>query len=389
MSSSAETSDGEHEVELIVHDASPSGDDSGAAVADEIAPLLTQPEKAKINIFTLSYPRKTSKDTVRKSLETETSAVAQFVLWVWSGSRYSGLMCMAISSTIYFVMEVFADVFSVQSIPLLEAAFTRCTIMLVLSFVWLRKCGQPISGLANVKNLLISRALTGYLSLMCFIYCMQRLPLPQAIVLSFTTPIMASVVARIILHEKYKISDVGGLACSFFGVLFIYRQMLTTQDKNGGENTSVRGSSYIFAVLAGLLSSITGGISYCLTKAGSKASDQPLLTVFSFGLLASPASAAICLFTLEDFVFPDLHSFSVMILLGVLAFFAEVFLARGLQLEKTGKVANVIYMEAALSQLWGIGSSRIALSFGRIIGCLLIFISVSCTMYFGPDKDTE
>ncbi|KAM1919617.1 hypothetical protein ACFX15_023534 [Malus domestica] len=389
MSSSAETSDGEHEVELIVHDASPSGDDGGAAVADEIAPLLTQPEKAKINIFTLSYPRKTSKDTVRKALETETSAVAQFVLWVWSGSRYSGLMCMAISSTIYFVMEVFADVFSVQSIPLLEAAFTRCTIILVLSFVWLRKCGQPISGLANVKNLLISRALTGYLSLMCFIYCIQRLPLPQAIVLSFTTPIMASVVARIILHEKYKISDVGGLACSFFGVLFIYRQMLTAQDKNGGENTSVRGSSYIFAVLAGLLSSITGGISYCLTKAGSKASDQPLLTVFSFGLLASPASAAICLFTLEDFVFPDLHSFSVMILLGVLAFFAEVFLARGLQLEKTGKVANVIYMEAALSQLWGIGSSRIALSFGRIIGCLLIFISVSCTMYFGPDKDTE
>ncbi|XP_070661592.1 uncharacterized protein [Malus domestica] len=294
---------------------------------------------------------------------------------------------MAISCTIYFVMEIFADVFSVQSIPLLEAAFTRRTLILVLSFVWLRKCEQPVSGLATVKNLLISRALTGYISLMCFIYCIQRLPLSQAIVLSFTTPIMASVVARIILHEKYKIADVGGLVCSFFGVLFIYRQMLTTQDKNGGKNTSVRGSSYIFAVLAGLLSSITGGISYCLTKAGSKASDQPLLTVFSFGLLASPASG-VCLFAVEEFVFPNLYSFSVMLVLGVLAFFAEVFLARGLQLEKTGKVANVIYMEAALSQLWGIGSSRIALSLGRIIGCVLILISVSCTMYIGPDKDT-
>ncbi|XP_009365105.1 uncharacterized protein LOC103954974 [Pyrus x bretschneideri] len=388
MSSSAETSDGEHEVELIVHDPSASGDDGGAAVADDIAPLLMQPEKPKINIFTLSYPRGTSKDQVRKPLEMETSSVAQFISWVWSGSRYSGLLCTAISCTIYFVMEVFADVFSVQSIPLLEAAFTRCTIILVLSFVWLRKCGQPVSGLATVKNLLISRALTGYISLMCFIYCIQRLPLSQAIVLSFTTPIMASVVARIILHEKYKIADVGGLACSFFGVLFIYRQMLTTQDKNGGKNTSVRGSSYIFAVLAGLLSSITGGISYCLTKAGSKASDQPLLTVFSFGLLASPA-AGFCLFAVEEYVFPNLYSFSVMLVLSVLAFFAEVFLARGLQLEKTGKVANVIYMEAALSQLWGIGSSRIALSFGRIIGCVLILVSVSCTMYIGPDKDTE
>ncbi|XP_050160277.1 uncharacterized protein LOC126633750 [Malus sylvestris] len=385
MSSAAETSDGEHEVELIVHDPSASGDDGGEAVADEIAPLLTQPEKPKINIFTLSYPRGTSEVL---TLFPHFNLIQNFNFFprIFLCCHFGG-KCRRESKVYEFCNGGFCFIMAVQSIPLLEAAFTRCTLILVLSFVWLRKCEQPVSGLATVKNLLISRALTGYISLMCFIYCIQRLPLSQAIVLSFTTPIMASVVARIILHEKYKIADVGGLACSFFGVLFIYRQMLTTQDKNGGKNTSVRGSSYIFAVLAGLLSSITGGISYCLTKAGSKASDQPLLTVFSFGLLASPASG-VCLFAVEESVFPNLYSFSVMLVLGVLAFFAEVFLARGLQLEKTGKVANVIYMEAALSQLWGIGSSRIALSLGRIIGCVLILISVSCTMYIGPDKDT-
>lgn len=46
--------------------------------------------------------------------EAETSPVTQFILWVWSGSRYSGLLCMAISSIIYFVMEVLSDVFSGQ-----------------------------------------------------------------------------------------------------------------------------------------------------------------------------------------------------------------------------------------------------------------------------------
>ena len=46
-----------------------------------------------------------------------------------------------------------------------------------------------------------------------FISCfsIQRLPLSQAIVLSFTTPIMASIAARIILHEKLKIADIGGI----------------------------------------------------------------------------------------------------------------------------------------------------------------------------------
>ncbi|KAK9924481.1 hypothetical protein M0R45_032847 [Rubus argutus] len=387
MASSAESSDGDHDVELnvIVRESISSSEADGGAVTEEKSPLLTQAEKPKINIFTLSYPRRKPGEEVIRSLEPEISAVSQFISWVWSGSRYSGLMCMAISSTIYFTMEVVTDVFSVQPIPLLEAAFTRCTVILVLSYMWLRKVGQPLSGLGNVKNLLISRGLMGFLSLMSFIYCIQRLPLSQATVLCLTTPIIASVVARFVLHENYKIADVGGLACSFFGVLFIFRQLLTTQDQHG-EGKSVRGSGHIYAILAGSLSSITGGISYCLIRAGANASEQPLLTVFSFSVLASPA-AGICLFAFEEFVLPSFYSFSLMLVLGVLAFFAEVFLARGLQLEKTSKVANVLYMEAALSQLWVIGSARIAPTFGRIFGCLLILISVCCTMYFGPDKE--
>lgn len=36
------------------------------------------------------------------------------------------------------------------------------------------------------------------------------LPLSQAIVLSFVNPVMASIAARVILHEKLKITDIGG-----------------------------------------------------------------------------------------------------------------------------------------------------------------------------------
>ncbi|TQD79283.1 hypothetical protein C1H46_035120 [Malus baccata] len=244
MSSSAETSDGEHEVELIVHDPSASGDDGGAAVADEIAPLLTQPEKPKINIFTLSYPRGTSKDRVRKPLEMETSVYRLNLFRGYGVDRDTSVYCVwpsHVPSTLSwkFLLMFFLVI---QSIPLLEAAFTRCTIILSPYGVYL----------IDVFHLLAACGL-----------CPYKLD-------------SVMVVARIILHEKYKIADVGGLACSFFGVLFIFRQMLTTQVKenyseiavrqghvycltneeesvykNGGKNTSVRGSSYIFAVLAG------------------------------------------------------------------------------------------------------------------------------------------
>ncbi|GLT28314.1 hypothetical protein SLA2020_032560 [Shorea laevis] len=392
MAPPSDANDVDHAVELIVLDEPGSAaDDRGASASGEIIPLLTQPERPRINIFSVSHSRRKPREPVVVT-ETEISPFMHFIFWVWNGSRYSGLLCMAVSSTIYFVMEVVSDIFTAQSVPLFETAFIRCTIILVLSYLWLRRNGQPIIGATHPRKILVLRAVVGYLSLSSFLYCIQRLPLSQAIVLSFTAPIMASIMARIILHEKLKIADIGGLACSFFGLLFIFKQMLTTQGgfHKAGEasDMNVNKNNHIYAVLVGLFSSIAGGINYCLIKAAAKASDQPVITVLSFGVLASPA-AGICTLAFEEFVLPAFYSFFLMLLLGALSFFAEVFLARGLQLEKTSKVSNVQYVEVALSQLWGMGMSSIAPSFGRLVGCLLIVISICSTIYSGPDKEIE
>ncbi|KAB2075161.1 hypothetical protein ES319_A07G202500v1 [Gossypium barbadense] len=387
------TDDGNHTVELTVLDNEESAANGGSAAAssEEITPLLTQIERPKINIFSVSRSRRKPRELVIKAPETEISPVSQFMLWAWSGSRYSGLLCMALSSVIYFVMEILSENFTAQSIPLFETAFVRCTVTLILSYIWLRRIGLPIFGATHPRKLLLLRSLVGYLSLLSFIYCIQRIPFSLAILLSFTTPIMASIVARIILYEKLKITEIGGLACSFSGMLFIFLQMLTTQGLQKTEeasNSSFRGSNHIYAALIGFFSSITGGISYCLIKAAAKATDQPVVTVLSFAILASPA-AGICTFAFEEFVLPSFNSLSLMLALGILSFLAEVFLAHGLQLEKINKAANVMFMEAALSQLWGIGTSSIAPSLGRLVGCILILISVSFTMFFGPEKENE
>jgi drug/metabolite transporter (DMT)-like permease len=89
-----------------------------------------------------------------------------------------------------------------------------------------------------------------------------------------------------------------GLACSFFGVLFIFGPTLTVQVGLEGKNENLKGNHHIYAFLLGLFSSITGGITYCLIKAAAKASEQPVITVLSFGLVACPATA-ICMFSFE------------------------------------------------------------------------------------------
>lgn len=47
-----------------------------------------------------------------RSQDTEGSLVLQFISLLWSGSRYSGLLCMAASSALYFLMEIFSEAFS-------------------------------------------------------------------------------------------------------------------------------------------------------------------------------------------------------------------------------------------------------------------------------------
>ncbi|PIA36839.1 hypothetical protein AQUCO_03200066v1 [Aquilegia coerulea] len=100
----------------------------------------------------------------------------------------------------------------------------------------------------------------------------------------------------------------------------------------------------------------------------------------------------ICLaskFLVQNFVLPDIGSFLLMVILGVLAFFAEVLLARGLQLEKTNRVTNMHYIEPFLSEIWRIALSRLTLSIGGLFGSLLILVSACSTLFFGPEKEMD
>ncbi|XP_020593325.1 uncharacterized protein LOC110033624 isoform X2 [Phalaenopsis equestris] len=257
-------------------------------VAGEISPLLVElgDEPRRMTIFSVSYARKRPpKETNLTIVEAEVNFLSQIFLWVWSGSKYSGLLCMASSSVIYYIMEVLMDIFPVKTVPLFETVFTRCIIILILSFLWLRKVRLPLFPPKHARNLLILRSLCGFISLLSFIYSVKNLPLSYAICLNFATPIVASIGAKFILQEKLALSDIGGLSLSYLGVLFIFKPSVLTQG-NVTEATdmfntvSITGGETIYAVLLGLFSSFLNGICYCLIRAAAKASDHPVFPLW-------------------------------------------------------------------------------------------------------------
>ncbi|XP_072976568.1 probable transport protein YPL264C [Typha angustifolia] len=369
-----------------------------STVADEISPLLTEPRGSKprgMNIFSVSYPRKEpySKDMTSGAAETEVAFLNHIIWWAWNDSRYSGFICMASSSTIYYIMDVLMDVFPVQSIPIFETVFTRCFILVIMSILWLRRMGQPFLVPTSIRKTMIMRSITGFLSLLSFIYSVQNLHLSYAVLLNFAMPIFASFGAKIILQEKFSLVDIVGSACSFLGLLIILE---TTHFIRGSLNEPDQASktlipstsSLIYPILAGVFSSLLGGISCCLIRLGAKASNQPVYTVLSFGILVCPLSA-LCALTFQEIVLPSPLTLVLMTVLGILAFLAEMLAARGLQLERISKITNILYLKVILSQLVSVAFLGREPTFHMLMGCLLIIASLCSTLFFARQKENE
>ncbi|XP_042391419.1 uncharacterized transporter jhp_1155-like [Zingiber officinale] len=362
--------------------------ESSSAV-DEVSPLLTADgsgdERPRMTIFSVSYPRKKpAKESAYSSTDPEINFLVQIVSWIWSGSRHSGILCVCSSSIIYSIIEVLLDIFPDRSSPVYQTLFTRCSILFIVSLLWLRRTGHPLCIPTHAKTILLLRSLTGSVSLLSFIYSVQNLPVSYAVMLNFATPIMASLGAIIILREKLPLPYIGGLVCSFLGLFLIFQPVLLM----GGDSVANGEKHALFAILIGIFSTILGGVSYCLVRAGAKATDQPMYTVLSFAILALPLSAILILVN-QEFVVPDLFTFLLAITLGVLAFLAEVLLARGLHLDKIAKTTNVLYLKVLLSQMWSLTFKGASPTLNKLIGCLLILASICGTSYIALEKEND
>lgn len=109
----------DHLVELIVREEPPSIVDD-VPISEEIAPLLTQIEKPKINIFTISYPRRKPMVTFHTTYFFFNNFDQQFPplfpilvaeMWKFSISFY---LCYYDFSCFYLIFCLLCIVFSVK-----------------------------------------------------------------------------------------------------------------------------------------------------------------------------------------------------------------------------------------------------------------------------------
>ncbi|HEX2167904.1 MAG TPA: DMT family transporter [Longimicrobiales bacterium] len=270
-----------------------------------------------------------------------------------------GLRYMVTGAFFFSVMSLLVKLAG-QRVPSQEIVLFRSLIMAVLSFVALRRRGIPLAG--KRRGLLLLRGLLGFSALSCFYYAIVHLPLADATVIQYTNPAFAAVFAVFVLGERMRGREIACVALSIAGVLLIARpEVLFGRD--GGLDT--------VAVSVALLGAILSAAAYVTVR--KLAGEHHLVVIFYFAVISSLGAIP---GTAMNFTRPGALELLLLLAVGVTTQLGQIFMTRGLHLERAGRATAASLVQIVFAGVWGaIFFSQLPGPFG-LAGAGLVIASV-------------
>lgn len=248
-----------------------------------------------------------------------------------------GLRYMATGAFFFSIMSLLVKVAG-QRLPSQEMVLARSATMLVLSWIMLRRAG--LSWL-NVRQrpLLLLRGGFGFTALSCFYFSLVRLPLGDANTIQFTNPAFTALLAAWLLKERLRWTEIAGLLASLAGVVFIARPSVLFGGA-GALSPAVVG----VAVLGALMSA-----SAYVTVRMLEGADA-LVIIFYFSLVSVLGSIPAGWSAMR---WPTATEWIMLLAIGATTQIAQVYMTRGLQLERAGRATAIGYLQVVFAAIWG------------------------------------
>jgi drug/metabolite transporter (DMT)-like permease len=250
----------------------------------------------------------------------------------------SGIRYMAYGAFWFSVMSLLVKVAG-QGIPPMQIVLARAIVSLVLSYLLLKKAGLPLWG--TQRHLLVLRGLLGFAALACFYYGLVHLPLAEATVIQYTSPVFTALLAAWLLKEKLGVAEAACVGASLAGVLLIARPEFVFGGTGGFDSRTV-----LIAMFGAMFSA---GAYVTVRRLGS--AENPLVIVFYFPLVTVPATIP---FVIPVAVWPTAWEWLVLLGVGVSTQIAQVSITRGLQLLPAARASAVGYLQIIFAAAWGV-----------------------------------
>lgn len=242
-----------------------------------------------------------------------------------------------------------------------QVVFFRGLGTSLLCIWYLRR--NDISLWGNKRPLLILRAIIGITSMSLFFFTLQRIPMGASVSLKYLSPIFTAIFAVIILKEKVKLIQWGFFALALMGVL-----MLKGFDTQVGT----------LDLLMGVGGALFAGLVYVIIRRIGKTEHPMVIVNYFMGSAAILAGIAMIPFWRT----PQGMEWVYLIAIGVLGYFAQVYMTKAFQAEQASKVAPVKYMELVYSLLVGFLWFEESYTILGFCGILLILLSMLLNVFF-------
>ena len=257
-----------------------------------------------------------------------------------------GIKYMLIASFLFAFMGAAAKELS-DSMSSIEVVFFRNVFGVIL--ILLSVYRKPLVQTGGRPGLLIFRGMAGFIALLFFFYNISQIPLGEAMTFSKTSTIFTAIFAYIFVKEKLGVKGWFGVFVGFIGILFI---------------TKFDGSSLDKTDYLGILCGVGAGLAYTSIRELRKFYDSRAI-VLSFMTIGTIGPLILLLigsfyvnedldFLFAPFVMPQANDWYIIILLGIFATFAQIYMTKAYSCAKAGIIGTISYSNIAFSIILGI-----------------------------------
>lgn len=248
-----------------------------------------------------------------------------------SNTLVGGLWMIAAGACFAVMMGIIRHVSA--ELHAFEIGFFRNLFGLVAMAPWIAKVG--LTGLKTRRlGLYTIRGVTGVIALMCWFYAITVMPLTEAVSLSFTAPLFATLLAALILRETVRVRRWSAMLVGFAGAMIILRPGLQVVS---------------FGAIAVLISALAMAISAICIKSLSRTESANAIVVY-MGIYLTPLSLPPALMVWQT---PTWTALGWLALLGAVASLAHMCFTRALRSADASAVMPFDYMRLIFVALIG------------------------------------
>ena len=278
-----------------------------------------------------------------------------------------GIQYMLFASLMFAFMGAAAKELS-DTMSSVEVVFFRNVfgVFLILISIY----NSPLKQIGGKFWLLVFRGMAGFIALLFFFYNIAEISLGEAMTFSKTSTIFTAILAYFLLKEKLGTRGWTGVFVGFIGIVFV---------------TEFDGSSLEKTDYLGILSGVGAALAYTSVRELRKFYDSRAI-VLSFMTIGTIGPLLLMIistfyanesldFMLGTFVMPQPNDWTYIILLGIFATLAQIYMTKAYSCAKAGIIGTISYSNILFSIILGLFLGDNFPSISIVFGILLIVLS--------------